>query len=162
MRILIFNLNIWFFSLFKSQSLHLLMHLSSHSYQGFIEIFLNFIESHRHCVGSLFGSKRCHLVILHQVLFYCLVFRLLNRRSHTISIVFIWSLSPTLQIHVMISIRICICRKLSLIKQIRLILFKTLKEIIEAVWTLGLEGVCLEIIHWNALGLWSIAKTHVQ
>jgi hypothetical protein len=25
-----------------------------------------------------------------------------------------------------------------------------------------LEGVCLEIIHWNALGLWSIAKTHVQ
>jgi hypothetical protein len=25
-----------------------------------------------------------------------------------------------------------------------------------------LEGVCLEIIHWNVLGLWSIAKTHVQ
>lgn len=141
------------------------MHLIiSFSDKGFIYGFLNFVEPHGHSVGSFFGRKAGHLVILHQVLFYCLVFRLLNWRwSNTFSIIFVRSLAPPLQLHVMISVYVCVCGKLVLIfEQVCLILLKALQKIVKPIWTLCLESVCLEIVHWNVLSFWSLAKTHVQ
>lgn len=135
----------------------------TNSNQWLVNRFFNLVEFHSNLIRSFFYGLPCYFIILHKVLFYCLVFMLFRLwRGHSLAKIPIWLLLISLKVKIMISINISVSSKLILIiKQVWLILLEWLKKIIKSIWAFRLKCICLKFIHWNTLSFWSLPKTKI-